>query len=173
MITCPVCGRRAEISYETGRLACPTCGWGTGRPVSVPKRFAKREVAGANVVSVLLLWVVAGAIIALAAWIVFGLAKAEATRDNILIFAGCMLGYGLLAHFLQPSVDTENLGWAGGLLDNPFRISDNFERGKLRLLIFLFPGRFIGLALVNTFLLIRHAVSGGHVPPPSHGSRIG
>jgi ribosomal protein L37E len=173
MITCPVCGRRAEISYQTGRLTCPACGWGTGRPVSVPKRVVRRQVAGMNVASVLLLWIVAGAVIALIAWIVFGLAKAEATRDNILIFAGCMVAYGLVAHFLQPSIDTENLGWAGGLIDNPFRISDNFERGKLRLLIFLFPGRFIGLALVNTFHLILHAFSGGRVPPPSQGSNVG
>jgi len=95
-------------------------------------------------------------VVGLAAWLVFGLAKAEATNTNILIFAAAMFGYGLLGHLVQPSVDTDNLGWAGGLMNNPFRFSDNIERGKLKLLIVLFPGRLIGAALFETFWLVRY-----------------
>jgi hypothetical protein len=60
------------------------------------------------------------------------------------------LGYGLggVAVYLlagwtfRPIPDTGNMGWLGGLVDNPFRFSDDINRFLIFLKIFMFPGAF-------------------------------
>lgn len=66
------------------------------------------------------------------------------------IFGGLAL-YLLLGYFVRPRADTENLGLAGGLIDNPFRYSDDINRSLLFFQIVLWPGRFIGESYVDFF----------------------
>ena len=56
------------------------------------------------------------------------------------------------SYFLHPEPDYSNLGWFGGLIDNPFRYSDDLNRGLAFLFTFLWPGRFVANALINFFL---------------------
>jgi len=65
--------------------------------------------------------------------------------------------YLLLAWLFSPRPDTSNMGWFGGLLNNPFRISDNVNRWLLFFALFLLPGKLVLYAfqiLVNTFRLL-------------------
>jgi hypothetical protein len=65
--------------------------------------------------------------------------------------------YLLLARLLSPKPDTRNVGWFGGLVDHPFRISDDFNRWLLFFAVFLLPGKVVLYAfqtLVNTFRLL-------------------
>jgi hypothetical protein len=71
-------------------------------------------------------------------------------------FAGSLLGtffYLLTGYFIMPRPDFSNIGWFGGLIDNPFRISDDWNRWLLFIRIALLPGRLWAMALVNPFLL--------------------
>jgi ribosomal protein L37E len=155
MMTCPVCGRKTTLSYQTGRMTCPACGWGTDHPqIPEPARRKRRSSARTDPASLIMLWIITAAVVGVAYWIVFGLAKADRSGDNILIFIAAMAGYALAGHLFRPTIDTENLGWFGGLIDNPFRISDNFERFKLKFLILLYPGRAISGAVIGTVRLI-------------------
>lgn len=75
----------------------------------------------------------------------------------LAVSASVTLAYLLLGYWVHPSPDMENLGMLGGLLDHPFRYSDDLNRLLLFLLILLWPGRFIAESIVDTFLLCRFA----------------
>ncbi|WP_069997325.1 hypothetical protein [Cellulosilyticum sp. I15G10I2] len=68
----------------------------------------------------------------------------------ILLVIYCVLGY-----FIMPKPDYSNMGWSGGLINNPFRFSDNINRSLFGLQIVLYPGRFIAVTFVQTVLLIK------------------
>ncbi len=72
-----------------------------------------------------------------------------ATLLSAAIGLGVMALYTLLGYFLRPPVDTNNLGWAGGLINNPFRFSDNVNRMMLFLRVALWPGGVLGRGLVG------------------------
>lgn len=65
------------------------------------------------------------------------------------IIAGTIL-YLVAGFFIHPQPDTSNIGWLGGLIDHPFRYSDDVNRFLLFLMIFLWPGRFVSESLVDT-----------------------
>jgi hypothetical protein len=70
----------------------------------------------------------------------------------IILTIYCFAGY-----LIMPKPDYSNMGWAGGLLDNPFRFSDDINRMLFGLKVLLYPGRFVAVTLVQTFLLIKKA----------------
>jgi len=49
------------------------------------------------------------------------------------------------------------VGWLGGLVDHPFRYSDDVNRILLFLLVILLPGRFLSETFVDLLRLIRHS----------------
>lgn len=57
--------------------------------------------------------------------------------------------YLFTAYFIKPEPDYSNMGWFGGFLDNPFRLSDGFNRFLFFLLLLLSPGRLISIGLVD------------------------
>lgn len=69
------------------------------------------------------------------------------------ILAGATAAYLLIAYLITPEPDYENMGWLGGLVDDPLRVSDDLNRYMLFLKIFLWPGQFVARALVNIFIL--------------------
>ena len=70
---------------------------------------------------------------------------------------GITVGYLLLGYFVHPKPDTSNIGWLGGLMDHPFRYSDDINRFLLFLMVFLLPGRFLAESLVDFCVLVRAA----------------
>jgi hypothetical protein len=75
-----------------------------------------------------------------------------------------MLGEGfylLLSYFLILEPDTNDLGWFGGLMNDPFRISDNVNRLLFFVSFALLPGRLISTALLH---LGKALVQKAHVP---------
>lgn len=65
----------------------------------------------------------------------------------LTLWFGLLVLYLLGAHWLIPDGDTSNFGWFGGLFDNPFRWSDDWNRFLIFLWLFLLPGRFISIGL--------------------------
>ena len=73
--------------------------------------------------------------------------------DAIWQWTLALLIYLIIAWVASPRPDYRNMGWAGGLLDNPFRISDDYNRMLSLLALLLVPGKLIIYAaqtLLNT-----------------------
>ena len=64
--------------------------------------------------------------------------------------------YLLFSYFLTPKPDTSNVGWLGGLVDHPFRISDDMNRFLVFLYLFLLPGKLVVFALQTAYRLIKY-----------------
>ncbi len=154
---CPLCGREVVLSYQTGRMMCPSCGWGAehGDPeVAGEQRIRRARSSRQDVTMLIVTWLVAGGLVAGLYYVVFHVLEAEPTANNIGAFFTVLAVYSALGYLIRPQVDRENLGWLGGLVNNPFTFRDNVERWKLQWLILLFPGRIIGGAVVGLFRLI-------------------
>ena len=104
---------------------------------------------------VLLCFVIAIALIAGGAFAIFHFGGDQWQQKMLLIGSGFAV-YLLLAYFLRPEPDLDNVGWLGGLMDHPFRISDDVNRFLLFLQIALLPGRFIAQSIVNFVVLLWH-----------------
>lgn len=63
----------------------------------------------------------------------------------------------ICATFQSPDVDFNDLGWFGGLVNNPFSYSDDINRQKFVLLLMMMPGKIIVVTLTATYRLIRGA----------------
>lgn len=83
---------------------------------------------------------------------------------------GVLAAYLLVAYFVRPRPDTTNIGWAGGLIDHPFRWSDDFNRGLLFLRVLLWPGRFAVSATRDMLGLIGSRPR--RLEPPKRGEQV-
>lgn len=72
----------------------------------------------------------------------------------VLITAGWMLIYIGIAFFIRPEANTDNLGWGGGLGNDPFQSSDNVNRFLWRAHCVLGPGRFTAETLLDACVLV-------------------
>ncbi len=68
---------------------------------------------------------------------------------------GIVIIYLCAGFALHPEPDDDDLGWWGGLVDNPFRYSDNANRLLLLLYLALLPARFVAEALVDLIVTMR------------------
>jgi hypothetical protein len=58
----------------------------------------------------------------------------------ILIVA---IAYLILSYFVHPRAETGNMGWLGGLVDNPFRLTDDVNRWLVVLELLLLSSSFV------------------------------
>jgi hypothetical protein len=75
--------------------------------------------------------------------------------EHLVTFAVVMavtFFYLVVSYFVMPTPDYSNMGWFGGMADNPFRYSDDINRFLLFLQIMLLPGRVLAALVVNPFL---------------------
>ena len=77
------------------------------------------------------------------------------TLHAAMLVIGGTLIYVALAYLITPQPDMDNLGWAGGLIDHPWRYSDDLNRGLLGLAIVLGPGRFVAESVLDVGVLFR------------------
>jgi hypothetical protein len=78
------------------------------------------------------------------------------TSQNKLLYLGLLILYLLVCYFLTPKPDGSNIGWLGGLINNPFRISDNINRFLLIFYLFLLPGKLMVFAIQTFYRLINY-----------------
>ena len=76
--------------------------------------------------------------------------------ENKWLALGFFALYLLLSYLLTPKPDASNLGWLGGLINNPFRISDDANRLLLFFYLFLLPGKLIVFAIQTFCSLIKY-----------------
>jgi hypothetical protein len=65
-----------------------------------------------------------------------------------------MMLYTGVAFFIRPEANTDNLGWGGGMGNDPFQYSDNVNRFLWRAHCFLGPGRFTSETLLDLCVLL-------------------
>jgi len=68
----------------------------------------------------------------------------------IIIFAYCLLSYKFI-----PRPDKSNLGLFGGMIDHPFRYTDDLNRMLIVLLVLMYPGRFISITVIQTLMIVK------------------
>ena len=66
-----------------------------------------------------------------------------------------LAGYLLLAWLLSPKPDHRNMGWFGGLVDHPFRFSDDMNRALLFFAVLLLPGKLVLFAFQTLYNTLR------------------
>jgi hypothetical protein len=91
---------------------------------------------------------------------------ADLTFSAKLWIFGLFAAYLTAALFVHPEADRDNIGFFGGLIDHPFRYSDNINRTLLFFEIVLGPGKFVAESIVWGF-----AVVAGDAPPPKRRKR--
>lgn len=74
-----------------------------------------------------------------------------------VLFKLCGLAlYVIISHSLTVKPDYSNMGWLGGLVDNPFRISDDYNRWLAFFQAILVPGKLIAYSLIMSWLIGRY-----------------
>lgn len=72
---------------------------------------------------------------------------AAATIGILLIYIG-------VAFFCRPECNGDNMGWFGGMANDPFQYSDNINRFLFQLHMLLGPGRFAAETMLDTCALM-------------------
>jgi hypothetical protein len=75
--------------------------------------------------------------------------------DGMGEMLGGLLGLAIylgIGYVFRPRPNLENMGWFGGLMDNPFRLSDGHNRFLVWLFVLFLPGRFVSTSIVDLFL---------------------
>lgn len=87
-------------------------------------------------------------------WVLY--TRPHDSAGTIIVRLCCFALYVGTSHWVSPKPESTNMGWAGGLIDNPFRISDDYNRLLLLSQVLLLPGKFIAFGLIMGWLLGRH-----------------
>lgn len=127
-----LCQRRATTQFET-------------------RGTLRLHRGGLNVRKPLWLVLIMGALsLATAACITFVVADLSGLAPHVgaLVGFGVMFVYALVAHWLRPEPNVDNLGWFGPL-NNPFQFNDDINRWLWGLTIFFGPGRLIAMGFVD------------------------
>jgi hypothetical protein len=110
-------------------------------------------------------FLLACALLAAAAYGLFGTGLVRPTRHAMSIAAGAVVVYLLIAYYVDLEPDYENLGYSLGRghsgrlpltgwfhVNDPFQWSDDVSRDFLFYRLLLSPGRFIAIALTDPLL---------------------
>lgn len=68
---------------------------------------------------------------------------------EVLLFITVMALYSAAGYFILPKPDYSNMGWFGGIFDNPFKVSDDINRMLVFVMIILMPGRLISTTVLS------------------------
>lgn len=80
--------------------------------------------------------------------------------------AGVVLLYIGIAFLVRPRYNSDNMGWFGGLANDPFQYSDNINRFLFQLHMVLGPGRFAAETLLDAWARLGASTVPETVQPP-------
>ena len=77
------------------------------------------------------------------------------TKINVHVLRAALLAlYLFIAASYTVCPDTNNMGFLGGMINNPFRYIDNINRFLVFILIFLIPGKLVMIPLLKLSKLL-------------------
>lgn len=91
-------------------------------------------------------------------WFIIYLIAGQNNWSAVAIGLCVLIVYIILSFFLEPEPNYENFGWLGGFVDNPFRISDDFNRFLAFLYIILLPGKCMAYGFIFTYQIFRYNI---------------
>ena len=106
--------------------------------------------------AVLVCFAVALSALGVAAWTLCRPLDAGAGGRALPFVIGSSL-YLLAGYFIHPKPSMNNVGWLGGMMDHPFRISDDVNRMLIGALVLLWPARFLAESLVDGVVFVVRA----------------
>lgn len=177
-MNCPKCGHPAKQAEEAGggmRFFCPTCGWGLDPTGEASVDEGPWKPSGLDWAKLGLLWVLSAAVVVgpfFALWfgvpymLDVGVSQLDQAVDRfhaalLRHYWWVMLVYLVLAAAVTPQYDRSNLGLFGSpLIDNPFSLTDDYNRGMRNLFFLLAPGKLVFVTLQLTYRTLRAAVGG-------------
>jgi hypothetical protein len=71
-----------------------------------------------------------------------------------VVFFGVLLLYCGIAYMVRPNPNDMNMGWGGGLMNDPTQYSDNINRGLRDLECILQPGQLVTESVLDLFILL-------------------
>ncbi len=74
--------------------------------------------------------------------------------QSSLITGGTLTLYVALSYFVRPDPNTDNMGWIGGAVNDPFQARDNINRWLWKAHCFLGPGRFVSQTIIDAATLL-------------------
>ncbi len=74
--------------------------------------------------------------------------------QSMAIVSGVILIYVGIAFFVRPEPNGDNLGWFGGMMNDPLHFSDNLNRALWNAHCLLGPGRFIAETILDCSTLL-------------------
>jgi hypothetical protein len=74
--------------------------------------------------------------------------------QSFLVASGCLLIYVGIAFFIRPEPNPDNMGFLGGMMNDPTHYSDNISRALWNAHCMLGPGRFISETLLDCTTLL-------------------
>jgi hypothetical protein len=116
----------------------------------------RRARAGRPRGQVLLRFVLAVLLLGMAFDQLMGLFRVQDEGAVLKVATGVAI-YLLLGYTVHPKPDPSNVGWLGGVIDHPFRYSDDINRFLFFLLLLLWPARFVAESGVDMIRLIAYA----------------
>jgi hypothetical protein len=81
--------------------------------------------------------------------------QALSADDGVISFTA-ITSYLLVSYLVTPKPDMTNMGWLGGLINNPFRVSDNYNRFLFFLSAVLIPGKLVVFAVQSIYKLVKY-----------------
>jgi hypothetical protein len=109
--------------------------------VDITKRKREKHIGWLIVKTILSI-----AIVTVLYYLIYG--KSFHTKE-LLLYITIMAVYSAAGYFILPKPDYTNIGWLGGIFDNPFKISDDINRMLIFVMILLMPGRLISTTVLS------------------------
>ncbi|MDZ7833381.1 MAG: hypothetical protein U5L07_16680 [Desulfobacterales bacterium] len=182
-MNCPKCNHSLSRTTSPGTGAenagpiffCENCGWGKERlekqtAGQAEAAAAAVDLSAATWIKLLGLWVLSAAfviapyVLLVKAPLLFGgadpavfnpVAASERMAAALNPHYWIVVAVYLLIcwTFNPPEFDRHNMGWFGGLVDNPFSFTDDINRTKFKILLLMVPGKIIKMTVVATYRL--------------------
>jgi len=159
MMKCPVCNSpvKRERIPNGEVMYCPSCGWGMDRARALREQAESEEPVGHAKPNLVLVMV--GLVFAVA-FIVGPYVAMMHYLPNVepwmqLTYWLTMVCYLGIAATTTVHYDDTNLGWGGGLIDNPFSYEDDRNRLAMGVAIALVPGKMIKWSVVGLIRCVR------------------
>jgi hypothetical protein len=150
MRVCPNCNAQTrEPRRGSGHQRhCGDCGWGVG-----VEKATSRRAAPPSVPMLTLLWI-GSAVVLVGSFLGFAHLAPDLAQTHVPHFLGGLALYLAASNVFNPSYDSSDVGWCGGLVDNPFSYSDDWNRGMRSLVFFFLPGKLVGAAVRGTYRVV-------------------
>ncbi|UUO05234.1 hypothetical protein M4951_17850 [Blastopirellula sp. J2-11] len=126
-------------------LSLPSSGSGYGAIEVNTKYVPQRSIAVVTFKMIVSLAMLGGA----GYWLFRQPYLPDSLVSRLAIIAGVELIYVGIAFFIVPRPNNNDVGYLGGLVNNPFRYSDNYNRSLRTWSILLGPGRFVSTSLLD------------------------